>query len=161
MSSAEAAPKPAEDGKTVSARELLCSGVLGRTGDDPAACLSPRLRAPSRSCARLVPACVHAGSLGSGCSRVDCVPTVFLARFSSSPVLRARAAAGGAGAVSTDKSTITVGTDGLIIESNAAATFESFDEMGLKEELLRGIYGAERSGRPPPYTLFTPPAPRS
>jgi translation initiation factor 4A len=38
------------------------------------------------------------------------------------------------------KTTVSVGADGLIIESNVAEIHESFDSMGLREELLRGIY---------------------
>jgi len=49
----------------------------------------------------------------------------------------AAAPAAGAGG---DKKTVTVGADGLIIESNVVDVFESFDDMSLKEELLRGIY---------------------
>jgi len=37
-------------------------------------------------------------------------------------------------------STTVVGEDGLVIQSNATEVTESFDDMGLKEDLLRGIY---------------------
>lgn len=49
-------------------------------------------------------------------------------------------AAGGAGAAGATDKAVAVGADGLIIESTAAEVYETFDAMGLREELLRGIY---------------------
>lgn len=59
--------------------------------------------------------------------------------ITSGRAVAAAAPAGGAGA---PEKKIEVGADGLIIESNTGKAFESFDDMGLKEELLRGIYCA-------------------
>lgn len=49
-------------------------------------------------------------------------------------------AAGGAGEAAAPAKTVTVSADGDVIESDAGEVFESFDAMGLREELLRGIY---------------------
>jgi len=48
----------------------------------------------------------------------------------------AAAPAAGAGG---GKTTVTVGPEGLIFEPKVVDVFESFDDMSLKEELLRGI----------------------
>lgn len=48
---------------------------------------------------------------------------------------KAAAGAGTSATPSTDKG-VAVGGDGLIIESTAAEVYETFDSMGLREELL-------------------------
>lgn len=64
----------------------------------------------------------------------DAVAKDAVAAADATPVV----AVSGAGADT--KTSVVIGADGDVIESDAGEVYDSFDAMGLREELLRGIY---------------------